>query len=71
MNTTITKKTKVKGSKTTQWNVTRDGVPFGAILLLSKGSLYNAQTLGGNSQSFDTLEGAKDFMTTTRWWDAA
>lgn len=74
MTTTITKKTKVKGGNMIQWNVERDGVPFGAIWTFkAAGEVhpFHAKTLAGNYQVFGTLEEAKDFMTTTRWWDAA
>ena len=54
-------------------SVDRNGLPFGQIwkFVDDIAGTYHAKTLEGNHQMFNTLEEAKDFMVTTRWWEAA
>ena len=72
-NTTIHRTKRLPGSTQRVWTVDRNGLPFGQIwkFVDDIAGTYHAKTLEGNHQMFNTLEEAKDFMVTTRWWEAA
>lgn len=65
-NIKITMKPAVKGSRMHQWNVDKDGRPYGAIWTFHKSPgycwKYNARLLSGQWASFDTLAEAKAFF---------
>lgn len=60
----LTKATPVRGSQTIQWNLDRNGVPFGAIFTAKPSraivsAAYTVKLLDGRSAQAEDLAGAK------------